>query len=151
VKAKSIDPQAKLDAPADLAGDVGFVTPPGDAKGKNPRVPEAVRAAAYEIGAIGEILPRVVVDGGKGYIIKLVQKAEAHERTFAEAERSIRIKLAQDQLKAQEEAALEKLKAEVPVVIDEAALARVKVPVTDAGLTLPPLPASSFVDGGHWH
>src|SRR5262249_11730066 len=30
VRAKSIDPQAKANVPIDLAGDLGFVSPPGD-------------------------------------------------------------------------------------------------------------------------
>jgi DNA-directed RNA polymerase subunit F len=134
VRARSIDVAAKANVPTDLAGDFGMVSPPGDPKGENPRVPEPVRAAVFEIGAVGDVLDRVVPGGdGRFYVVRLAQKTEPHARAFAEAERSIRVKLAQDKIKAREEALLAELKKEVPVQIDEAALAAVKVDWPDAG------------------
>src|SRR5262249_26501965 len=44
VRSKSLDPQARANVPIDLAGDLGIVSPPGDPRGDNPRVPAEVRA-----------------------------------------------------------------------------------------------------------
>jgi parvulin-like peptidyl-prolyl isomerase len=134
VRAKSIDPQAKANVPVDLAGDVGMVGPPGDTRGDNARVPDEVRAGLFEIPKIGDILGRVVkAQDGKLYVVRLVQKTDARERTYQEAERSIRVKLAQDRMKAKEDEMLAQLRAKYPVQIDEKVLATVKVDVADAG------------------
>jgi peptidyl-prolyl cis-trans isomerase C len=151
VRTRSVDPQSKSEGPVDLAGDFGFVSPPGDPRGVNARIPEEVRVAAFEIGAsgatgvagqtgqtgqTGPVLPRVVPAAGKFYVVKLESKTEARDRTLPEAERSIRVKLAQDKVRAREEALLEQLRKQFPVEIDEAALAQVKVdvPAGDGGL-----------------
>lgn len=133
VRAKSIDPQARANVPVDLAGDLGIVSPPGDPRGENPRVPDAVRAAAFEIADVYRIHDTVVPANGKFYVVRLVQKLPAHERSFAEAERSIRIKLAQDKLRAREDELLAELRKTVKVEVDEAALGTVAVDVADAG------------------
>ena len=69
----------------------------------------------------------VVPAGGRFYIVRLTQKLPAHERTFEEAERTIRVKLAQDKLRAQEDELLAELRKDVKVEIDEAAVGTVKV------------------------
>jgi hypothetical protein len=118
----------KGDAPKELGGDLGFVTPKGSGKTDNARVPEAVREAAYEIPEPGKVLPRVVTDGKLHYVVRLVAVNAPRDRTFEEAERTIRVKLLQDGFE-QARTALEKELAEkYPVKIDEAALARVTVP-----------------------
>ena len=103
MRAKSIEPLAdrraprpETEGPLDLAGDLGFVSPPGDPRGTNVRVPEEVRAAVFEIASVGDVLPRVVPAGGKFYVVKLASKTDGHDRTLQDAERSIRVKLAQD-------------------------------------------------------
>lgn len=126
VRDKSLDTQARANVPLDLAGDFGFVSPPGDPRGTNPRVPEEVRVAAFAIPKVGEISP-AVRSGGKVYVVRLFQLIEARERTFAEAERTIRVKLAQDEIQKREEELLVALRKEHPVQIDEAALAQVRV------------------------
>jgi hypothetical protein len=137
VRARSIDPQAKSDVPVDLAGDLGFVSPPGDARGANPRVPDEVRAAAFEGPDMhpGDVHPRVVQAKTKFYVLRLVSRSDAHERTFAEAERSIRVRLAQDKLVERQRALVDDLRKQFPVQIDEAALGQVQVgvPTADAG------------------
>ncbi|WP_394824270.1 peptidyl-prolyl cis-trans isomerase [Pendulispora albinea] len=132
VRKKSLDPSAKNNVPVDLAGDVGMVSPPGDPRGENPRIPAEVRAALFAIGNVGDVHAKPVVSGGKAYLVRLTQKADARERSFAEAERTIRIKLAQDKMQAKESELLASLRAQYPVQIDEAALAAVKVEL-DAG------------------
>lgn len=132
VRDKSIDAQAKANVPTDLAGDFGMVSPPGDPRGDNPRVPEEVRSALFEIGKVGDVLDRVVSSGGKFYVVKLSQKADAHERALPEAERSIRVKLAQDKMRAKDDETLAALRAEFPVQIDDNALAQVHVDLPSA-------------------
>jgi hypothetical protein len=133
VRARSVDAQAKADVPLDLAGDLGFVNAPGtpdDGRGVNRRVPDEVRAAVFEAARVGDIVPRVVPAAGRYYVVKLAAKSDAHDRTLQDAERSIRVKLAQERLHAREVALLDELRKETPVTIDEAALSQVRV---DAG------------------
>ena len=127
VRAKSVDPRARESGPADLAGDFGFIGPPGDPRGANPRVPEEVRAAVFEIAKVGDVLPRAVKAGGHYYVVKLTSKTDPHDRTFGEAERAIRVRLAQSKIRAREEALVDELRKQYPVQIDEAALGEVKV------------------------
>jgi hypothetical protein len=135
VRGKSVDAYAKSSGPIDLAGDFGFVSPPGDARGANTRVPEEVRAAVFEVGKVGDVLPRVVKAGGRFFVVKLAARTEGHARTLEEAERPIRVKLAQDHIHARDEALVDELRKQYPVQIDEAALAQVHVdlPAVDAG------------------
>ena len=133
VRAKSTDPQAKANVPVDLAGDLGMVSPPGDARGENSRVPEAVRTAAFQIPNAGDVAPQAVAADGKFYVVRLTQKLAGHDRTYAEAERSIRVKLVQDKLAARDLEILTTLRAEYPVTINEAALSTVHVDTGDAG------------------
>ncbi|CAN5361072.1 hypothetical protein BH09MYX1_BH09MYX1_22290 [soil metagenome] len=136
VRAKSIDAQAKANVPVDLAGDFGMVSPPGDDRGDNPRIPAEVRAGAFEIAKVDDVLGRVVPAGDKFYVVRLTQKTDARERTYAEAERSIRVKLAQEKIRAKEDDLLKQLRVQFPVQIDEAALATVKVSL-DGGAAAP--------------
>jgi hypothetical protein len=130
VKAKSLDPQARANVPVDLTGDLGIVAPPDDPRGDNPRVPAEVRAAVFTIPEIGQTAEKVVAAGGKFYIVRLTQKIAPHERSFEEAERTIRVKLAQDKQREKEDALIADLKKSVKVEVDEAALATVKVDLT---------------------
>jgi peptidyl-prolyl cis-trans isomerase C len=140
VRTRSVDPQARNGAPADLAGDLGFVNPPGDTHPANPRVPEEVRAAVFEVEHIGDVLPRVVKGTGTDgktlfYVVKLASKSDGHDRSLQDAERSIRVKLAQDRADQAEAQLMVELRKQYPVQIDEAALAQVRVapPKDDAG------------------
>ena len=130
VRSKSIDPQARANVPVDLAGDLGIVSPPDDPRGDNPRVPQEVRAAVFTIGQLGEVADKVVASGGKFYVVRLTQKIAPHERGYEEAERSIRVKLAQDKLREKEDALIADLKKDVKVEVDEAALATIRTDLT---------------------
>jgi hypothetical protein len=135
VRSKSLDPLAKSNVPLDLAGDMGFVSPPGDPRGGNARIPEEVRAAVFGLAKVGDVAPDPVASGGKLYVVKLSAKTDPHDRTLQDAERTIRVRLAQDKIHAGQDAMLEDLKKRYPVTIDDAALATVKVelPAVDAG------------------
>ena len=139
VRSRSLDPQARANVPVDLAGDLGIVSPPNDPRGDNPRVPAEVRAAVFEIADLGGVHDKVVPSGGRFYVVRLTQKIAPHERTYEEAERSIRVKLAQDKLRAKEDELIAELKKSVQVEIDEAALGTVKV---NLGATPTPAPGA---------
>lgn len=143
VRAKSIDPQARANVPVDLAGDLGIVSPPGDPRGENTRVPAEVRAAAFEIADIGGVHDKVATSHGKFYVVRLTQKITPHERTYEEAERTIRVKLAQDKLRAREDELITELRKSVKVEIDESALATVKVEPEGARDAAAPSPSST--------
>jgi hypothetical protein len=69
----------------------------------------------------------------KYYVVKLAGKNEPHDRTLEDAERSIRVKLAQDKAHELELAMLDRLRKQYPVQIDEATLAQVKVDMEGGG------------------
>jgi len=127
VRSRSIDPMAKANTPVDLAGDLGFVSPPGDPHGANQRVPDEVRAGIFAVEKVGDVLPRVVRAGAKLYVVKLTGKTDPHDRSLEESERPIRVRLAQDAIRAREDALLDELRRQFPVQIDEGALAQVQV------------------------
>jgi hypothetical protein len=133
VRSKSLDPSAKANVPVDLAGDLGMVSPPGDARGDNPRIPEDVRAAAFQIAKVGDVFPAVVRALGKFYVVRLTVKNEPQDRSLQEADRVIRVKLSQEKLRAKEEEILAQLRTKFPVQVDEAALSGVVVDVPDGG------------------
>lgn len=114
--------------PAELAGDLGIVGPPDDAKGGNPKVPEPVRAAAYKLKAVGDMAEDLIEHDGKLYIVRLNGITAPHKRTLAEAERSIRVLLLQDMMAQREKDLEAELKKKFIVEIDEKALAAVKLP-----------------------
>jgi peptidyl-prolyl cis-trans isomerase C len=138
VRTKSVDPSAKVNVPVDLAGDLGMASPPGDLHGETPRMPEEVRAAAFSIGKVGDVAPEVVKAFGRFYVVRLTVKNDPQDRTFQEAERSIRVKLSQEKLRAREDALLDQLKAKFPVQIDDQAMASVFVDVPDGGFRAEP-------------
>ncbi len=115
-------------APADLAGDLGIVGPPGDAKGDNAAVPEVVRKAAFELAQVNDVLPRIIQQGERYYIIRLISLSPGHTRTLAEADQAIRVAILQKRIREREKAMEMELRKSIPVTIDEDALAAVKLP-----------------------
>ena len=141
---------AKKGAPdaAELAGDLGLVGAPGDARGDSPRVPAPVRAAVFEIDGVGRVLDRVVADGSTFHVVRLMGKSDAHERTLAEADRAIRVAIMQAKIDAREKDLEQELRRQFPVTVDEKALARVELAIP-ASSARPPLPdPAAAVDAG---
>jgi parvulin-like peptidyl-prolyl isomerase len=136
---KSRDLRSKPGAalPPELAGDLGIVGPPGHARGENPNVPEPLRAAVFEIDKLGGVLPKVVATGGSFHIVRLTGKTDARDRTFADAERSIRVALVQERIRAREAELETELKKKYPVTIDEAQLAKIPLPAASAKAPAP--------------
>ena len=140
VAEKSRDPKSKPSGgvPPELAGDLGIVGPPGHPRGQNPNVPEALRAAVFEIDKVGGVLGRPVAVGGTFHVLRMTGKTDARDRTFADAERSIRVALVQEQIRAREAELETELKKKYPVTIDEAQLA--KIPLSAPSTKAPPAP-----------
>ncbi len=134
VAEKSRDPRAKSGTalPPELAGDLGIVGPPGQARGENPNVPEPLRAAVFEIDKLGGVLPRVVAVDGTFHVLRLTGKTDARDRSFADAARSIRVALVQERIRAKEAELETELKQKYPVKIDEAQLAKIPLPAASA-------------------
>src|SRR6478736_661338 len=124
-------------APTELAGDLGIVGPPGHARGANPRVPEAVRAAVFEIDKLGGVLDRVVTESGHFHVVRMTGRTEARDRSYQDAERTIRVALVQQRIRAREAELEQELKKRYPVTVDDQALSQVKVPEADAASAAP--------------
>ena len=139
VETKSKDARGKpsTSLPPELAGDLGIVGPPGHARGENPNVPEALRAAVFEIEKLGGVLPRPVSAAGSFHIVRMTGKTDARDRTFADAERSIRVALVQERIRTREAELEVELKKKYPVTIDEAQLAKIPVPAPSAKAPAP--------------
>lgn len=131
--------------PPELAGDLGIVTHPkeGATDAVSQRVPDAVRAAVFEIGKPGEVLDRVVEADGRFFIVRLVSRMPARDRSFAEAERTIRVHLLRDEMRRAEAALERELRKKYPVKVDDEALARIEVPIVDRSEAPPSSPTSA--------
>ncbi len=134
VAEKSRDSRTKPSGglPLELAGDLGIVGPPGHPRGENPNVPEPLRAAVFEVEKLGGVLPRPIAAGGSFHVVRMTGKTDARDRTFTDAERSIRVALTQQQLRAREAELEQELKKKYPVTIDEAQLAKLPLPAPSA-------------------
>lgn len=121
---KTKDPNASLD----LAGDLGVVGALDDPRGKNPKIPEPIRAAVFKIGSVGAVLDEIVEADGRFYVVRMNGITAAHNRTLQEADRSIRVKILQQKMQDREKALEAELRKKFAVEIDDAALAKVKLP-----------------------
>ncbi|HEY0466008.1 MAG TPA: peptidyl-prolyl cis-trans isomerase, partial [Polyangiaceae bacterium] len=130
-------PASSGPTPTELAGDLGIVGPPGHARGANPRVPEPVRAAVFEIDKLGGVLDRVVPEAGHYHVVRMTGRTEARDRSYQDAERTIRVALVQQRIRAREAELEQELKKRYPVSVDDEALSQVKVPEADAASSAP--------------
>jgi parvulin-like peptidyl-prolyl isomerase len=135
----SLDKPAKPVATAalELAGDLGIVEPPGSGE-PNPKVPEPVRKAVFEIGEVGGVFGSLVAADGKLHVVRMAGKTAARDRSFAEAERTIRVSILQDKLKNAEDELEARLRKKYQVRVDDVALAKVKVPDLGSSSGAPP-------------
>jgi parvulin-like peptidyl-prolyl isomerase len=92
-----------------------------------------VRQAVFEISGLGGVAPRVVEVQGKSHIVRMTGKTEAHDKSLAEVERSIRVTLAAERLRKAEQEFERKLREKYPVTIDDAVLAKVRVHAGGSG------------------
>ncbi len=131
-------PKSAGPTPGELAGDLGIVGPPGHPRGANPRVPDALRAAVFQIDKVGGVLDHLVADGGQFHIVRMTGRTEARDRSFQDAERTIRVALVQQRIRDREDQLEQQLRQRFPVTIDDQALAQTNVPPADSGSSAPP-------------
>ena len=91
----------------------------------------AVRDAAFSLQRVGDVYPKLVESRDGYHIIMLTGKRPPLKRTFEQAKRAIRHKIARERKDAAMTALLERLRTEIDVEIDYQALADVKVDVPD--------------------
>jgi peptidyl-prolyl cis-trans isomerase C len=128
-------------APADLAGDLGMVGPIDDPKGSNPRVPNSIRRAAFELPKVGAFVDRPMPFEGKFYVVRLSGQTKAHARTLAEADRPIRVAILKAKMAKMETDLDLALRKKFEVAIDDAALARIPPPeAAKAAMSAEPAP-----------
>jgi hypothetical protein len=112
--------------PMELAGDLGFVSAPGEKRGENPEVPEPVRAAAFSLGSAGAIANAPVSSAGLYYVVRLVAINQAHARTLSEADSMIRARLLADRLRAAELELEAQLRKQYPIEVNQALLSELR-------------------------
>lgn len=117
VRKHSLDRRSVEDAAPELAGDLGFVSAPGQTRGQNPDVPESVREALFSLESLGSLAPAPVEADGRYYVVKHGGTSPARARTLREAERTIRIELRRQLLRRREADLLVELRAKYPVEI----------------------------------
>src|SRR4051812_9163205 len=130
-------PASSGPAPTELAGDLGIVGPPGHPRGANPRVPDALRTAVFEIAQVGGVLDRVVAESGHFHVVRMTGRTEARDRSYQDAERTIRVALVQQRIRAREAELEQELEKRYPVSVDDDALSQVKVPEPDGAGAAP--------------
>ena len=115
----------------DVPGDIGLVSAPGAGNpgdAGDAEVPEAVRRALFEIGEAGQVYPQPVAAGGRFYVVRLVAKLEARQRSLAEVDGAVRARLVRSLQEQAEVDLVKRLRQSIPVSIDEQALERVPEP-----------------------
>ena len=108
------------------SGDLQFFTADGDGQ-----PPAAVREAAFAIEQVGKVYPKLVEDGGGYHIVMLTGKRAELKRTYEQAKRAIRHKLTRERKEEAMQTLTERLRKEIAVDVDYAALDEVKVEVPE--------------------
>ncbi len=90
-------------------------------------IPKAVRDAAFTLNRVGDVFPNVIKTVEGYHILMLTGKRAALKRTYEQAKRAIRHKLAREKKDAAMEALLERLRKDIEIEVDYDALANVRV------------------------
>jgi peptidyl-prolyl cis-trans isomerase C len=132
--------------PIDVAGDLGFLGAEPDAPDDG--VPAAVRTAVFQIEKVGDVYPEPVAALGGQHVVRLVSVREARQRSLAEVDTFIRVRLVEAKEAGAREALLARLRQTVTVTVDVASLegtppvAPSAAPAPGAPARLAPSPAS---------
>jgi len=127
VRAHSMDrKEAAEPLPLELEGDLGVMSAPGRTGGNEPKLPQELLKAAFAIDKVGGVCAEPVLIQGRYHILRLTSRTPARQRSFAEADRSIRMTLTQHRIEASRQQLLDELKKKMPVVVNQELLATVK-------------------------
>lgn len=110
------DQLGEAEAP-ELAGDLGFVSAPGEARGANDEVPEAVREAVFSVEKVGQVAAEPAQVGERFFVVRLGGISPARNRSLEEAERTIRVELRRQKYLEMERDLEEELRKKYPVVL----------------------------------
>jgi peptidyl-prolyl cis-trans isomerase C len=126
--------------PLEVPGDLGMLSEAADASSPS-KVPEPVRKAVFAIAEAGQVYPELVAHAGRFHVVRLVSKLEPRQRSLAEADSLVRLRLVQ-KLQADAEATLiARLRETTTVRIDQASLEQVPPPAPAATAPGPSAPA----------
>jgi peptidyl-prolyl cis-trans isomerase C len=114
--------------PIELEGDLGIVSLEKAHRGAKSAIPEPVIRAVFALEKIGDVAPRPVAAEGRNYVVRLTGRTERRQRTLAEADRAIRLRLVDQKLREAEARLIAEAKKSTRVVIDEGALQRAPLP-----------------------
>ncbi len=141
VKKYSDEKPGDFEAP-ELMGDLGFVTAPSDTHPPSSlKITPEIRAAAFAMKDVGDVSPPLK-DANGWHVLKMLVRNEAHEQSYADVERAIRVRILQDKRYQREQATLAETKAAVKVEVDETAIAALASSMA-AEETPPPAPSGS--------
>lgn len=104
-------------------GDLDFFTADADTPIKE------LRDAAFSLNRVGEIYPEPIAAGGGYHILLVTGKRAELTRTYEQAKRAIRHKLARERKDAAIAALTERLEKDIPVEVDYEALEQVQIEV----------------------
>lgn len=125
----------------ELAGDLGFVSAPGQERGGNLKIPDEVRAAVFEVEKVGDVVSRPIAAEGNFFVVRMAGISPARDRSLKEAERTIRVELRRLKFLEAEKKLEAELRAKYPVVIDEKAIAAYQPPLQKGAPAADPSPA----------
>jgi peptidyl-prolyl cis-trans isomerase C len=122
--------------PIDVPGDLGFLAREPDAAPvaqppASDEVPPAVREALFRIAPPSGVYPELVTVNGRHHVVRLVSLREARQRSLAEVDTLIRLRLVERREDEAKRALLGELRRQTAVKVDEAALERIE-PVAPA-------------------
>lgn len=141
--------------PIDVPGDLGFLARDADAPAQQPStqqppaqqppaqqaasddVPAAVREALFRIAPPSGVYPEPVTVDGRHHVVRLVSLREARQRTLAEVDTQIRLRMIELRQDEARRALLAELRRQTAVKVDEAALEQVE-PVVPASAPATP-------------
>jgi parvulin-like peptidyl-prolyl isomerase len=121
-------PTSALRDPGEFAGDLGIVAAPGESGGENPKVPDALRQAVFRIAEIGGVFSELVEASGSYHIVRMIGKTDKRTRSFAEAERIIRLRLLEARAEQLERDLEKRLRQRYEIVVDEKAMKKLELP-----------------------
>jgi peptidyl-prolyl cis-trans isomerase C len=113
--------------PSDVPGDLGFLRAEPDEPSDD--VPAAVRRAVFQIEKPGDVYPEPVAAAGRQHVIRLVSLREARQRSLAEVDTLIRVRLIEAREAQAREALIARLRETTSVEIDESALEHIQPPL----------------------
>lgn len=108
----------------ELAGDLGFVSAPGQQRGDNERVPEAVRKAVFLLEKVGDVSAQPLKGEGSYFVVRLGAISVKRDRSLRDAGPAIRAELLRLRFAEAEKKLLAELEKRYPATVDETALAR---------------------------